>query len=117
MNRTLSSQTLAELRAGGAAVLLLDVRRSADFAADPQIIPGAGRYDPTRIDEWAAGLPQDRSIVLYCARGGSVSNGVLDRLLAEGLQARYLEGGIEAWKKAGGETVSVPSKNESRSRP
>jgi hypothetical protein len=31
-----------------------------------------------------------------------VSNSVVDRLQAEGIQARYVEGGIEGWKAAGG---------------
>jgi rhodanese-related sulfurtransferase len=41
--------------------------------------------------------------VIYCARGGSVSNNVLDRLLNKKIQARYIEGGIAAWKAANGE--------------
>jgi rhodanese-related sulfurtransferase len=35
-------------------------------------------------------------------RGGSVSNGVVDALHAEGLNACFIEGGIEGWKAAGG---------------
>jgi rhodanese-related sulfurtransferase len=31
-----------------------------------------------------------------------VSNSVIDRLHAEGIKARYIEGGIEAYKAAGG---------------
>jgi rhodanese-related sulfurtransferase len=33
-----------------------------------------------------------------------VSNSVLDHLLGQGLKARFIEGGIEAWKAAGGAT-------------
>jgi rhodanese-related sulfurtransferase len=40
--------------------------------------------------------------VVYCVRGGSVSNSVVDRLQAAGVKARYIEGGIEAYKAAGG---------------
>jgi len=39
-------------------------------------------------------------------RGGSVSNSVLDALRAQGLQARYIEGGLEGWKAAGGEVTA-----------
>jgi len=35
-------------------------------------------------------------------RGGGVSNSVLDRLIADGINARYIEGGVEAYKEAGG---------------
>ncbi len=43
-------------------------------------------------------------MIVYCVRGGSVSNTVLDRLLAKDVRARYVEGGILGWKAAGGET-------------
>jgi len=51
-------------------------------------------------------VPRDRDVVIYCVRGGSVSNGVLDRLQAAGVKARYIEGGIEGWKTAGGEVTA-----------
>lgn len=44
--------------------------------------------------------------MLYCVRGGSVSNSVVDALQAKGLNACFIEGGIEGWKAAGGETVN-----------
>lgn len=40
-----------------------------------------------------------KDVVIYCARGGSVSNSVLDELLNKGIRARFIEGGIEAFKK------------------
>ena len=45
-------------------------------------------------------------MVLYCVRGGSVSNTVVDALQAKGVRARFIEGGIEGWKAAGGDTVN-----------
>ena len=39
-------------------------------------------------------------------RGGAVSNSVVDRLQAAGVKARYIEGGIEAYKAAGGKVVA-----------
>lgn len=96
MTRTLSA---AELAAQREAVELLDVRRKADRDADPQGIPGAQWRNPEEIDQWIAELPRDKDVVIYCARGGSVSNSILDRLLAEGHRARYLEGGLAAWKQ------------------
>jgi len=44
--------------------------------------------------------------VLYCVRGGSVSNSVLDNLRAKQINARFIEGGIVAWKEAGGTVVA-----------
>ncbi len=51
-------------------------------------------------------LETRRDVVIYCARGGSVSNKVLDSLLDKKLQARYIEGGIAAWKEAQGRTTA-----------
>jgi rhodanese-related sulfurtransferase len=69
---------------------------------EPAVIPGASWRDPLAIAAWSADLAPDRDIVLYCVRGGSVSNSVVDALLAQGLKARYIEGGLDAWKAAGG---------------
>jgi rhodanese-related sulfurtransferase len=82
---------------------LIDVRRKADLDASSEALPGATWHDPEQLAEWAKSLPRDGHIVLYCVRGGSVSNGVVDALRAEGLNACFIEGGIEGWKAAGGE--------------
>ena len=84
---------------------VLDVRRTSDLAASSEQLPGANWCDPDKLDDWADTLPRDQGIVLYCVRGGSVSNAVVDALQHRGLNARFIEGGIEGWKAAGGETV------------
>ena len=85
-----------------AEVHLIDVRRSADRDALPDALPGAGWHHPEQLAQWVGELPTDRPIVLYCVRGGSVSNSVVDALQARGLNARFIEGGIEGWKAVGG---------------
>ncbi|MDP2031271.1 MAG: rhodanese-like domain-containing protein [Thiobacillus sp.] len=84
---------------------ILDVRRVADREAAPAYLPGAQWKNPEQLAEWADSLLKDQDIVLYCARGGSVSNSVVDALQVKGLKARFIEGGIEGWKAAGGEVV------------
>ena len=84
------------------AALVFDVRREADFAASNEIIPGAMWKNPDKIDAWMGALPLTLDVVIYCVRGGSVSYSVVDRLQAAGVKARYIEGGIEAYKAAGG---------------
>lgn len=93
MERTIKPGELKKLK----DVIVIDVRREADFSAGPDRITGALRKHPELADSWADELPKDREVVIYCARGGSVSNSVLDTLLSKGVRARYLEGGIEAW--------------------
>lgn len=87
------------------ATLVFDVRREADFAASGEILPGALWKNPDKIDAWVNALPRTLDVVVYCVRGGSVSNSVVERLQAEGVKARFIEGGIEAWKAAGGQTA------------
>ena len=87
---------------GNSKIKLLDVRRKEDYEADNCTIPGATWFDPTNIDNWCFTLPTDQEVVLYCVRGGGVSNSVVDTLQAKGLKARFIEGGISAWKDAGG---------------
>jgi rhodanese-related sulfurtransferase len=98
MDRTINPNTLQAEIAGK---YLLDVRRVDDAKASTEQLAGAHWQDPTQIAEWADALPKDQEIVLYCVRGGAVSNSVVDTL-----QARFIEGGIEGWKAAGGAVVS-----------
>lgn len=105
MSRTITANDLKTLVERN-AVTVLDVRRQSDFQADTVKLSGAEWKNPEQMAEWSKGLPRDREVVVYCVRGGSVSNAVLDHLLAQGIKARYIEGGIEAWKNAGGATVS-----------
>ena len=87
-------------------VMLLDVRRRADYESDPGRIPGAEWRDPEQVAAWSAGLAPDRRLVVYCARGGSVSRSVAAALAEKGIAVEYLEGGIAAWKASGRTTVS-----------
>lgn len=103
MERIIKPETLkAELN----GKYLIDVRRKVDLDASSEKVPGAAWHDPEQLANWADALPQEQEIVLYCVRGGSVSNSVVDALQAKGLKARFIEGGIEGWKAAGGETVA-----------
>ena len=102
MERSIKPETLKNELAGK---YVLDVRRIADREASAEQLAGANWKDPAQLPEWADDLPRDREIVLYCVRGGAVSNSVVDALQERGLNARFIEGGIEGWKTAGGEVV------------
>ena len=58
--------------------------------------------DPSSVGAWSGELDRERAVVVYCAHGQAVSQGVADALVVAGLSARYLEGGIAAWIAAGG---------------
>jgi len=101
MNRTITPQALKKNMAEDRDVIVLDVRRNTDYEADKEMIPSAVRRNPEQVDQWVQEIPKDKNVVVYCIRGGSVSNSVVDKLLAAGVSTRYIEGGWEAWKKSG----------------
>ncbi len=98
-----------------ASALLLDVRRAGVFANADTLLPGASWRDPADIATWMPALPKDREIVVYCVYGHEVGQGTTLRLRAEGYNARFLEGGIDAWAAKGrplqakAQRVSAPS--------
>lgn len=103
MERTVKPEDFAAI---ADTVLVLDVRRKEDLDASSETIDGAMWKDPAQIDLWVEALPRKHPVVIYCVRGGGVSNSVVDRLQAEGVQARFIEGGIEGLKAAGGKVVA-----------
>lgn len=105
MNRTINPQEFKS-KLGNKDVTVIDVRRKEDYAADNSVIPGSTWFDPANIDNWCSTLPENKEVVLYCVRGGAVSNSVVDTLQSRGLKARFIEGGISAWKEAGGKIDS-----------
>jgi rhodanese-related sulfurtransferase len=80
--------------------VVIDVRRKSDFEADNRLIPGAQWRDPEAVDVWSKDLPRDRAVIVYCVRGGSVSQSVSAKLAEEKIQVKYLEGGLAAWDLA-----------------
>ncbi|MBI3188076.1 MAG: sulfurtransferase [Gammaproteobacteria bacterium] len=103
MNRTIKPE---QLKTQISNKLILDVRRESDLATSKEQLANAQWKNPEQISSWADKLPKDKDIVLYCVRGGSVSNSVVDALQAKGLKACFIEGGIEGWKAAGGAVIA-----------
>src|SRR3979409_2006999 len=67
------------------------------FNADGTLIAGAIRRAPESVDQWCGGLPSSRPVVVYCAHGHEVSQGVASALRNAGMDASYLAGGLAAW--------------------
>jgi rhodanese-related sulfurtransferase len=109
MNPSISASELGRRLAAGAPPLLIDVRRAPAFLEARDLIRGALRRDPARVEEWRGTLPGDADVVVYCVHGHEVSQNA-----AKALGARYLEGGIEGWRAAGGETFGKPRGASSR---
>lgn len=103
------------------APIVIDVRQREDFDADDAQIVGAIRRLPDQIDRWRHGIPKDRPVLVYCAHGDQVSQGVAGALAETGADAGYIEGGIAAWREQGLPTCRrvnpTPSKWVTRERP
>jgi superoxide dismutase, Fe-Mn family len=84
-----------------AGATLIDVRRAGVFRAAGSRIPGSQWRDPAAVSDWAGGLRRDQALVVYCVYGHEVGHVTALRLRAEGLPARFLLGGIDAWQLAG----------------
>ncbi len=50
----------------GEELVIVDLRHSMDFEADPETIPGAFRMDAKDLEEKSDPLPRDREVILYC---------------------------------------------------
>src|SRR6267142_2580143 len=107
------SQLRSEL-AGGNPAIVIDVRRQPAFAGASEMIAGALRRNPEEVNAWAKSLPRASSVAVYCVHGHEVSQGVAAALAENGIAARYLEGGIEAWKAADGKLDHKPPNASTR---
>ena len=96
----ISSDKLVRLVGTPACPVIVDVRTDEDFAALPVRIPGAARRRFESVEGWAPEF-SGQTVVVACARGGGISAGVAAWLRDAGARAETLEGGVEAWVRAG----------------
>lgn len=88
-------------------ITVLDVCLAEDLAKRTDMLPGALMRAPEKIAQWAAELPIDKPIVVYCVYGFQVSGDAAAELRRRGLDARTLGGGIAAWHAIGAPTVPL----------
>jgi len=82
-------------------VIILDVRAPKDWNPSDKKIRGEVRRDPDKVKTWAADLPKDKKIVLYCQKEGTIVR-LAKQLRQMGLPQVYaLKGGWEEWEKSG----------------
>jgi len=99
VEKTITTTELTRLLQAKTNVTLLDVRRKEDHDKSPEGIGNAQWRDPAAVAQWIHTLPEQQEVVIYCARGGSVSQSVQKQLADAGVKVKYLEGGIEAFNK------------------
>jgi rhodanese-related sulfurtransferase len=121
MDAAITFQQLKQACATERPPLVVDVRREPAFLASPHMMAGALRRDPEQTAGWADELPPGASIVVYCVHGHEVSQGAARTLRERARDVRFLEGGVEHWREAGGpmltKPVGAPTRWVTRERP
>ena len=86
---------------GGMPHTLLDVRRAARREQDGVEIPASQWLDPAQWLDWKDQVPRQHPVVVYCAQGHEIGQGLAACLRALGADARVLQGGFDAWRSSG----------------
>jgi len=103
--KTVGVSEFESLIANSDSVMILDVRTPSEFADGH--LRGALLIDVKNnnfLKTALERLPKDKTIAVYC-RSGRRSAHAADMLAAEGYTMVNLDGGIQAWTRAGKETV------------
>jgi rhodanese-related sulfurtransferase len=96
--KTISPERAADLVRSGA--VLIDIREADEHARER--IPGAHHHALSRIDHDNPVRAGDDVVIFHC-RSGARTKGSAERLAAAAprCESYILEGGLDAWKKAG----------------
>jgi rhodanese-related sulfurtransferase len=111
-SNSISFNELTDLLSGGQPPLLIDVRREATFLCADRM---------ARVNDWAPALPRAAPIVVMCAHGLEVGADTVQALRLLGFNARYLQGGLQAWQESNGaltvKPTDAPTRWITRARP
>lgn len=107
----MTATNLTQVIGTPAGPVIVDVRRRQAFDEADRVIACAPWRDHHSVEDWAPALPESAEVIVYCVHGHQVSQVAAARLRGLGVNARYLEGGIEAFAAAGGITVAKPEKS------
>jgi rhodanese-related sulfurtransferase len=94
---------------------LFDVRRRTAYDADASGLPTAKWRDHRTARDWGSTLDPKGRYVVTCVHGHQVSQSAAALLRSLGLDAKYLVGGIDAYRAAGGPTIrkaALPNRTE-----
>jgi rhodanese-related sulfurtransferase len=110
--QSISVLDLAQQLEHGTSIRLLDVRRAKALTDSGVQIAGAQWKNPALWLDWKDDIAHDRPIVVYCAYGHEISQGLTATLQAMGADARHLEGGISEWLAQGKAVAPLQTEGE-----
>ncbi len=103
----ITAQELALWQAQGFDFELLDVRRAGVRSEQGAQIASAHWHDPAAWLDWKNSIGSQRPVVVYCAKGHEIGQGLTATLCALGVDARYLVDGMQGWLQEGLPTVPL----------
>jgi thiosulfate sulfurtransferase len=89
---------------------IVDVRKAPARGRSGLTMPGAVWRAPFLAENWWQEFT-GQEVVVFCVHGHEVSKAVAGFLNDQGIEARFLEGGFEAYREVGG-AVEVIQKDE-----
>lgn len=95
-----------ELARERADFTVIDVRKTRARGLSGKEVAGGVRRLPFDAQNWWREF-EGRRVVVYCLHGLEVGQAVCGFLRDGGIDARYLEGGFEAWENAGLPTAPI----------
>ena len=101
LGESIHSISLDEYNAIKNQAYILDVRLKNDYEDSEYTLPNSEWKDPILIDQWIGSIPKTRKVLVYCVHGRSISESVTERLLSEGIDASFIESGIEGIRELG----------------
>ena len=102
-----SPKWLIEMSDASTKPRLVDVRKRPAFESSGRMISGAVWRDHETVEKWGKALASEKQLIVYCVHGHEVSQNAVAVLVSMGIEARYLQGGFEAWLEAGGDVIEV----------
>ncbi|SOE14301.1 hypothetical protein SAMN05877838_0983 [Hoeflea halophila] len=103
MSKSISAQDLSSLSGTSSWPTVVAASRRAKFEDEARAIAGSVWRDHMQSEIWGPDLARlGKPIIVYCVHGHNVSQLAVARLRAMGIDASYLEGGINAYEEAGG---------------
>jgi membrane protein DedA with SNARE-associated domain/rhodanese-related sulfurtransferase len=112
-------EELHQMMDAGEDIVVIDLRHTLEFEAEPETIPGAIHMDAAELEEAIEVIPRDRDIVLFCSCPNEATAARMAlRLHKLGItRIRPLAGGLAGWRARGFPMQALEVREESSTLP